>query len=170
MARAEELFADKEGGYFDTRESEHLLMRIKSGIDSAVPNANAVMLHNMIDLFEITKDKTWRGKAQRLADYFLSVSKPLFTESAGMAQAALRLVEGKIAVKPAIFASDGGDGKSAPKGAVTASATLFPADAKPGDECELIVTLDIKDGWHVNANPAGAPFLIPTQVEVHGRR
>ncbi len=53
--------------------------------------------------------------------------------------------------------------------AIAVSVALFPANAKPGDACELIVTLDIENGWHVNANPAGAPFLIPTQVEVQGR-
>ncbi len=51
----------------------------------------------------------------------------------------------------------------------TVTAALFPADAKPGDACELIVTLDIKDGWRINANPASAPFLIPTQVDVQGK-
>ncbi len=67
MQRAEEHFADPTGGYFYSRASEQLLLRSKSGDDSAVPNANAVMLHNMIDLSEITKDKNWRDKARSLA-------------------------------------------------------------------------------------------------------
>ena len=32
----------------------------------------------------------------------------------------------------------------------------------------LVVRLAIDEGWHVNANPASFPFLIPTQVEVAG--
>lgn len=35
----------------------------------------------------------------------------------------------------------------------------------PGaDDQELVVTLNIDDGWHVNANPASLDFLIPTTV------
>ena len=170
MERARELFADGKNGYFMTRESEYLLVRIKSGDDSTLPNANAVMLHNMIDLFEITKDKVWCSRAQALADYFLSDKAILLPESATMAHAALRLAEGKIVAKPATFEEAAGDAeKPAPSDVVAVSTALFPANVKPGERCELIVTLDIKDSWHINANPAGAPFLIPTQVEVQGR-
>lgn len=174
MAQAGEIFGDTAGGYFYTRQSEQLLARIKSGTDSAMPNANAVMLHNMIDLFEITKDKSWRTVAERLADYFLSGNKRLLTESATVAHAALRL----ISPLPLAGGAGGGNSPLYPpasggniktKNVVAVRAALFPTAAKPGDKCELVVTLDIKEGWHVNANPAGVEFLIPTQVEVQGK-
>ena len=198
MARAREFFEDKQGGYFAARESEQLLVRIKSGDDSSIANANAVMLHNMIDLFEITKDKVWRNRAQAMADYFLSGKERVLTESATMVHAALRLcspspLEGegrgggmfaKNKPHPLTPSLKGrGNLESAATEAVLVTAALFPADARPGDSCELIITLDIKEGWHINANPSfspppragegkgggGAPFLIPTQVEVQGR-
>ncbi len=170
MERARELFSDEDKGYFYTRASERLLVRIKSSDDSMLPNANAVMLHNMIDLHEMTKDKVWHSRAQALAGYFLNGREKLSAEHATLMHAALRLMEGKIAAKPATFenAEDKG-GKAAPDDIASVTAALFPANAAPGEACEVIVTLELKDGWHINANPASTSFLIATQVDVHGK-
>jgi len=169
--RAEELFADNAGGYFAAQASQYLLMRIKNGEDSATPNANAVMLHNLLDLFEITKDGAYRDKAQALANYFLNGQTRALVEWATMTHAAMRLEPSPF---PSPYKGEGKRseaelGEGVADNAVTLTAALFPADAKPGDHCELIVTLEIKDGWHINAHRVNAPFLIPTQIEVQGK-
>ena len=33
-----------------------------------------------------------------------------------------------------------------------------------GGTCQFIVLLDVKDGWHINANPPSPDHLIPTKV------
>jgi hypothetical protein len=34
----------------------------------------------------------------------------------------------------------------------------------------LVVNVKIDGGWHINANPASMPFLIPTTVEIEGSK
>lgn len=41
----------------------------------------------------------------------------------------------------------------------------LPRDS-PASPAVLVVRLDIRKGWHVNANPASLPFLIPTVEKV----
>lgn len=49
---------------------------------------------------------------------------------------------------------------------VKVEASLEPASAAPGDTVTVTATLRIDEGWHVNANPASADFLIATVVDV----
>src|SRR5262249_1088510 len=92
FSRADELFCDRSVvGYFFKQGSENLLVRIKSGDDAAVPNANAIMLENMIQFFEITKDQSYREKAEKLAAFFLSGNTRVLMEFATMLQGALYL-------------------------------------------------------------------------------
>jgi hypothetical protein len=51
-------------------------------------------------------------------------------------------------------------------GLVRIEGSLSRADLSPGEPVDLIVTLRIDKGWHINANPASEPFLVPTAVEV----
>ena len=37
-----------------------------------------------------------------------------------------------------------------------------------GDHDEIVTTLDVDEGWHVNANPASFTYLIPTSVSFEG--
>lgn len=180
LKRADELFYDKkDGSYFFTQPSDFLLTRIKSGDDGTLPSANAVMLHNLTTLHAITGDAVYRERAERLRDFFLGIDRPLM-ELSGLMQSALLLepspLEGGgreggkwLFVMDSAFTSPP---DSLPQGEgepVIVTTALFPSDAKPGETCELIITLDIKDGWHVNANRAAHPFLIPTQADVQGQ-
>lgn len=49
---------------------------------------------------------------------------------------------------------------------VGATVRMSDPDPKAGRRA-ITVLLHIKDGWHVNANPASLPFLIATAVEAH---
>lgn len=167
-AQVEEKFADaKSPGYFGTTENEYLLVRIKGGDDSTLPNPNAVMLGNLVDLFEITKNDTYRDKAQKMADYFLAGAATIQVEHASMLQHALRLealLKGKsqrdLTFVP--IAPESADSH------VKLAAHVSPANAKPGENCEVLVALDIEEGWHINAAAVNHEFLIPTQVDVQG--
>ena len=90
MSRAQELFGDEAGGYFYTQAADDVLLRIKSGDDGTLPNANAVMLNNLIDLSKVMKDTGYRDKAAQMAEYFLGGGKTS-TDSCTMLQAALCL-------------------------------------------------------------------------------
>jgi uncharacterized protein YyaL (SSP411 family) len=168
--RCGELFSDTAGGYLATASDEYMIARIKSGEDSAIPGANAIMLHNLVDLYEFTQDTRWCELAQKQAGFFLNGNYKLMPELATMLHGALRLntlMNGKTQQSAAVF--DEKTAQSPADATVSVSTAIFPADAGPGEECELMVTLDIKDGWHINANRVNQPSLIPTQLDVQGR-
>lgn len=51
-----------------------------------------------------------------------------------------------------------------PAGMMQSSDKVHLQVALGANDQELMVTLNIDDGWHVNANPASLDFLIPTTV------
>ncbi len=54
--------------------------------------------------------------------------------------------------------------KTPPANIVIAGAA--PVELTTGGATEAVVLLNISDGYHINANPASAKFLIPTTLEV----
>lgn len=176
--RAGELFGDiKDGvlqGYFSTESTDDVVIRIKNCDDSAVPNANAVMTHNLLELYDITKERQYLDKAGEMVDFFLSGNARMQLEHATMIHAALRwygVVEGKpVRELPAIYQNENYalESKRVPDDVVKASLSMFPANTKAGERCELLITLDIKDGWHINAYGIKQAFLIPTQMDIQG--
>ncbi|MGC8785295.1 MAG: protein-disulfide reductase DsbD [Armatimonadota bacterium] len=53
-----------------------------------------------------------------------------------------------------------------PKDALSVRATASVKQIAPGKRFDLLVTLNIKQPYHVNANPASEKFLIPTSVTI----
>jgi uncharacterized protein YyaL (SSP411 family) len=168
--RADEIFSDVTPGYFYAQSSEYLLARIKSADDGAIPSANAVMAMNMVDFYQITKKTLYRDKARALMESFLTGKETVMAEQAGLLQAALKLdaIENGKPDKPIVYSAPAASGVAVPEGMVQASAVLFPQDAKAGDNCEVLITVDLKEGWHINANKVEQPYLIPTQADVQG--
>jgi uncharacterized protein YyaL (SSP411 family) len=61
---ADELFYDKEhSSFYYTDGEENLIVRIKQASDMALPSSTAIMVHNFLDLYEITKDIQWKDRA-----------------------------------------------------------------------------------------------------------
>lgn len=77
-------------------------------------------------------------------------------------------VASRTPAKPNSFpASTGGDTLHMPKSADRVSASIKIVSGSPTGSTKAIrLDLRIERGWHVNANPASLPFLIPTTVEV----
>jgi len=67
LVRAEKLFADPSGGYYDTPEGRSdLFVRARSTHDGATPAPAGVLLHALIDANELTGDAAWLDKAVAL--------------------------------------------------------------------------------------------------------
>jgi uncharacterized protein YyaL (SSP411 family) len=168
------LFAGNSGeGYFYSQPSDRLIIRSRNCDDMVIPNANGVMMHNFIDLYEITNDEYYRTKAQGICRFFLGGNPKITTETATILHAALRLESmqnGKQLDKPLVFdtATVATGSEAASDDAVKVSAVMTPADAKPGDHCEVSVTFDLKEGWHINANKVVHSFLVPLQLDIQG--
>lgn len=68
---ADALFLDAaHGSYFFTDGEERMLVRIKQAADAAMPSCSAIMVHNMLDIYDATKDDVWLRKAEtKLVNY-----------------------------------------------------------------------------------------------------
>lgn len=58
--------------------------------------------------------------------------------------------------------------KAAPPTAATATAKLSKSTFRPGERAIVTIYLNIKNGYHANANPASAKYLVPVTVTVSG--
>jgi DsbC/DsbD-like thiol-disulfide interchange protein len=68
------------------------------------------------------------------------------------------------AATPSASASPASEAKTPPANIVIAGAT--EVQITPGGSAEAAVQLNITSGYHINANPASASFLIATTLEV----
>jgi uncharacterized protein len=164
MERVEELFSDAGNGYFYAQANNDVIIRTKSADDSAIAGANGVLLHNLLAMYDITKEAMYRQRADALVAFFVESRSQTPLEYATIMSGAMRLCDPPLNTPNAFVAGE----LVAPDDVVAMSAHLFPADAAPGSHCEVIVTLDIKDGWHINAHHVSQPYLIPTQLDIHG--
>jgi uncharacterized protein YyaL (SSP411 family) len=165
MARADDVFFDVQApGYFFTQSATDMLVRIKSGDDGAMPNANAVMLHNLIDLADIAEEPAYLDKARALVAFFMDGNARILAEFSTMVHAALRLdmIDNgrRTQPLPKVFA---GHDVSDDIAAITSDLM-----ALGDDRFELTVNLELKHGWHINAHEVTRPYLIATQFDVQG--
>jgi len=166
---AAERFASDGGGYFDTlADQDDLFVRVRSTWDGAVPTGNAVMIHNLLDLYALTNKPAYLTAAVR---DLRSFAEPLKQQGAGMVHmqhALLRALE---------HAPDALAAPTQPSGGADADAQTMPrpvtADAAWRDQT-LRVTLEIAEGYHINAHDvsddadAEGPALIPTTLRLEG--
>ena len=171
------------GGYFDTREGQSdLFVRIKSVYDGAVPSGNSVMLLNLLDLHERTKDARWLNDANAT---MAALSSAIANHPAGSVLAILALHRMNVspAAAPAIAAkpqatndkpaSDGATTPATPKPTqndkVVAWCNPKEVTVKMGDPAATFeITVEILKSWHINSNSPGDEFVIPLQIELTG--
>ncbi|MGH9336641.1 MAG: thioredoxin domain-containing protein, partial [Vicinamibacteria bacterium] len=132
---------DPRGGYYQTVEKPYLLFQAKGANDGAIVSANGVAASVLLELHELTGKAVYRSRAEDAMRAFAS-------DLERYPEAAMTLA---LAVER--YHSDG------------------PVEAwartSSGAEASWIgvrVSLRIEEGWHINANPASSPYLIPTEI------
>jgi uncharacterized protein YyaL (SSP411 family) len=158
-------FADtREGGFFSTAgDHESLLARPKDPFDGALPSGNSVAIRNLVALAAATGEKRYLDMAGQALDAFSAT----LAENAGALPLMLVALDEYLDARPAPAAVAAAPANELPGGPTVIEATAAPAPGAviaAGGELDVIVTLVIKDGWHVYANPTGADFLIPTTL------
>ena len=165
---AEERFAAPDGGYFDTlADQADLFVRTRGSYDGAIPSGNSVMVHNLLDLYEETRDRDYLERALR---DLRSFGGALHRGGAGMSlmqQALLRALE----LAPEAMEAAAGEG-TATAGVVSASIEPATVRWKRGgdtesDVAEATLVLDIGEGYHINGRETHEG-LIPTRVALAG--
>lgn len=165
----EALFLDqKRGGYFFSDGMEPLLVRLRQGHDGPTPSANAVLAHALIDLYAIDGDAQWRDKARAIVDAFSGEIHKMPVQYTHLLHALLRL---ETLPEPTKEPDHDEDDKEAKAEALKESSDAVSVEAtvkeQKGKDVVINVVLRMKDSaWHVNANPASLPSLVPTRIDV----
>ncbi len=160
---------DMNGGFYYTKaDDKQLIVRTKKPHDSAIPSGNAVAVNNLLILQEKinnlpTKnahvnyreyaDTTLRSFAQAMDETPSSFMHMLYSLNAY-----LNSQEDNNSPQESIVT----DTSTQP--IVTANADILATSKSR--EIEVKVQVNIKDGWHINANPTGQENLIPTTISV----
>jgi hypothetical protein len=156
----------KDGGFFYTADDhESLLALPKDPYDGALPGANSVAIRNLVALAKATGEPRYLEIAGKALDAFSSTlartpgSLPLMLVALG------EYLDARPARPPGAPAPTPAGEPPAAAAVVTARAELAgTSTVAPGAEFEVELTLNVKPGWHVYANPTGALNLIPTTV------
>lgn len=184
-----QLFWDEQGKgcYFTSHNHEALLARTKSAYDSVLPSGNSVTVRNLLRLAAFSKQPDYRNRARQTLELFV----PLIADSpGGLTNMALALGEYLDVPEPAtgnrssprktlgiapdseILLAAGEEPAGAKKKPeyVTGQAFLSVDRLPAGGKCKVAVQLQIADGWHIHANPAGDEELdIATEVEAESK-
>ncbi|MCB1056856.1 MAG: thioredoxin, partial [Acidobacteria bacterium] len=157
---------DPRGGFFVAAQDPELLLRSKDPVDGALPSANAVAVLNFLDLAERTGEERWRKEAAASLRAFggLLESAP---EALRMMAVAARRYDA-----PAGRADRGGLPGTLEAEALAVVEPSLEMAAAAGEDTggwrAFRLRLVIADGWHVNAHPASADFLVATAVSAAG--
>ena len=119
VAYAKEHFGAPGGGYYDTLEDQaDLFVRKRGYYDGAVPSGNSVMVHNLIDLFELTQDVSYLNRATEDLRSFASRLDGQASALVHMQHALLRCLEAAPSDVKAQLAAGPSEPPPAPRGPV----------------------------------------------------
>jgi len=164
----EDFHDQKDGGFFFTADNhEALLARPKDPYDEAIPSGNSVAIRNLVALSKGTGGARYLEIAEQALQSF-SVTLAQSPAALPMLQVALgeyldaREAQGNTDVAKA----DPAPGADFSKAMVVVSGKLASNSKPATSAAEIVVevTVSVKPGWHLNANPAGEENLIPTTL------
>ena len=176
LDRARELTAeqidrlgDPAGGFYTSAESADVLFRSKDVFDGALPAANAIAIDNLLGLFDETEERPYLDAARSaLASVASLVSQhPEGVKSTAIAARRYWRLSAEVpGNEPA--------GPSFEDLAVQAERLVQPqfelSEPRVDGWRKFALILSIEPGWHLNAHPASAEFLVPTLIEAEGAR
>ncbi len=159
----DERLGDAErGGYFAAGPDPRVLFRSKPAYDGAVASGNGIAALNLIELARLTGDASFRERAEATVRAFGRGISAMPLAHVTMVRA-LRRLQGPPASRPEAVAGETAGGlEDEARGVVEVSGRLDPGN---GPWRPFVLELDVREGWHLNANPASLPSLVPTSVE-----
>jgi uncharacterized protein YyaL (SSP411 family) len=158
-----ERLADPLGGFFNSESGDDLLVRSKEVVDGAVPAANAVAVLNLQRLAEVTGKVEYLAEADRAIRSFAGIIEHQPEAARMMVVAALdqETQQGSLQDKP--------EARPLQQQAAEAVRVRLEQEAPDDDGWRAIrVILEINPELHLQANPAGADYLVPTAVTADG--
>ncbi len=157
-------FADERGGFFFTAEDgEELLARVKRPFDGATPSENGVAALVLVRLAEATGEARYLDAARRTLETFSAAMRNAPTATATLivaTEAYLELAEERGGERPATVQPDA----RVVRTPLTVEAFASRRIARPGDEVEVAVRIEIADGRHINSHEPLHDYLEPTEL------
>jgi uncharacterized protein YyaL (SSP411 family) len=162
-------FAQADGALSATQDEKGLLIPVEDGEDSDVPSGTSIAIDLLLQLNVATGDSRYDTAAARIVRH-LSGHINDHPEIWPAAVVALNLHPLKLSELASAFSET-----RSPGGAQIAQQAFHipetvdhvraSAAVKAGrTDDEIVVTLKVDDGYHINANPASFDYLIPTSV------
>jgi len=157
------LWDEERGGYYAAAEDARLLFRSKPATDGALASGNGVAALNLLELAQRAGRPELRTRAARLLRAFghglqqFAFAHVTLVQALGRLGLADAVEAGDAAARPATPAERAGE-------RVVELAGRLASRTGEGAWRAFSVELRIADGWHVNANPASADFLVPTEI------
>ncbi len=161
---------DPRGGYFMSAARPDLLVQVRSMTDGAIPSGNGIAVLNLVRLAELTGKVTYRLRAAAALEAFA----PDLDSHPGAAPTVALAVEryrSGLTGGPRLTAT----GAISPGSIESLADEVVQTELTSGDAGsdgwrDFQVALEIREGWHVNANPASFDYLVPTRIEGAVRR
>jgi hypothetical protein len=147
----EKRLRDPRGGYHRSPRNPRLLVQSKPVNDGATASGNGTAVFLLLDLFELTGKEVYRDRAAAALQAFAAGLAQYPEAATTLALALDRYHEGPRASLEALAAS-----------------VVDARVERSGEGFRAI--LNVKAGWHVNANPASSPYWIPTEIRGMGVR
>ncbi len=169
LAEAERLTVEMErqlrepsGRYFTSPADPALLVRSSAASGGAIPAGNGVAIVNLLELARVTGRPIYRARALSAIQSFSAELESLPVAMPTVARAVLMVSGAAAGTRDSIPVAD--VGLPSAETLVAAELRLVPAPMEEGWR-RFELSLMIRDGWHINANPASLELLIPTRID-----
>ncbi len=182
--RMNDLFWDPAaGGYYFTSDEQDLIVRTRNPYDGARASGNAMAAHALLSLGRHTGEPRYRDQASLLFEAFASSMKERPGRFTSMILALRNSLYGEresgrrrtvrderdatadVLMQEAVRGAYGAQTLTGPDFNDGARVEAHLETAASGEDAfDATVSIRIADGWHINANPASMPGLVPTAV------
>ena len=145
---------DKRGGFFLTasNDMDNLFSRYKDRFDEALPSGNSVAAHSLSRLYHRTGEQIYANRLQQLVQAFAAEISKYPSSFPYLLAAHDDLRGGSIGSEE--FAASGNAKVSVRQSASQSSGN------------QVIVELDLADGWHVQSDAPASSNLFATKVDI----
>jgi uncharacterized protein YyaL (SSP411 family) len=163
---------ENTGAWYDTRDDDtEIFVRARTTHDGATPSASSVMLHNLLDLAELTGDPSYSdlalrsliavsGSVAQTPVGAINSTRALFRFLVAAPESAARLQE---TPSPLLAANAPSPDAQLP---VEVFASTDRVSIAPDAPASLTLFIKIAEGYHVPAAEPGVPSLIPFRVSI----
>ncbi|MCA1686157.1 MAG: thioredoxin, partial [Planctomycetia bacterium] len=154
--------------FYTANDHESLIARTKDPVDGVLPGCNSVAVRNLVALAAATGEARYLDAAGKALDAFSA----RLAQTPSMMPLMLVALEEYLDARPAAAAAGADTTPLGPigqgsQGVVAVKVERVDPVVLPGHlEFQATVSLTVKDGWHVYANPPGVEGVSPTRVTV----